>query len=119
MRLLLVILIAASLASCKGRDDLPKGIMPPEKMQRVFWDYLRADIYTQDFIAKDSTKNMILENLRLQDKVFALHKITKEQFYNSYTYYSNHKELMTKMLDSMIAKHEKKVPGAKPIKKTP
>ncbi len=115
MRPVLVILVTIFLVCCKGKNDLPDGIMKPEKMQKVFWDYLRADVYTTDFISKDSTKNMILENLKLQEKIFALHKTTREEFYKSYTYYSNHKELMTKMLDSMIVKHQRKMPEAKPV----
>jgi hypothetical protein len=95
------------LGSCAG-DSFPKEIIPPKKMQDVFWDYLRADVYTTDFIATDSTKNAVAENLRLQNIVFANHKVSKEQFYKSYNYYLDHPELMTRMLDSMMAIQNRK-----------
>ncbi len=78
--------------------------MPPDKMQAVLWDYMRADAFTTDFIAKDSAKNLPLENIKLQKELFKLHHITKENFYNSYNYYLKHSDEMKILLDSMIAR---------------
>ncbi len=107
MRLVYFLFLLMMLASCSG-DSFPKEIIPPKKMQDVFWDYLRADVYTTDYIATDSTKNAVAENLRLQNIVFANHKVSKEQFYKSYNYYLDHPELMTRLLDSMMAIQNRK-----------
>lgn len=102
MRLIYFLFLLMILGSCSG-DSLPKEIIPPKKMQDVFWDYLRADVYTTDFIVADSTKNAATENIRLQNIVFTNHKVSKQQFYKSYDYYLEHPELMTSLLDSMMS----------------
>jgi hypothetical protein len=97
--------------------------MKPQKMEEVLWDYIRADIYANEYIKRDTNRNAVIENLQLQDKIFKLHHTTREEFYKSYTYYSNRKELMTSMIDSMVAKkqreklREKK--AVKPVSLTP
>lgn len=83
--------------------------MKPEKMQAVYWDFLKADIFTKDFIIKDSSKNLKNENAQLQLKIFLHHGITREEFYNSYEYYLNHTSLMKEMIDTMLVR-QKKIP---------
>ena len=107
MRLTYSLFLLVMLGSCSG-DSIPKEIIPPKKMQDVFWDYLRADVYTTDYIVPDSNRNAVAENLRLQNIVFANHKVSKEQFYKSYNYYLDHPELMTQLLDSMMAIQNRK-----------
>ena len=73
-------------------------------MQTVLWDVLRADAFAFDFIKKDSTKIPEQELVKLQQQIFAVHKVSKEQFYKSYEYYKVHPEIMLPMLDSIINK---------------
>ncbi len=73
-------------------------------MQTVLWDVLRADAFTFEFIKKDSTKKPETENVKLQQQIFAIHKISKEEFYRSYEYYTAHTDLMQPMMDSIISK---------------
>jgi Domain of unknown function (DUF4296) len=40
----------------------------------------------------------------LQQKIFAVHKISKEEFYKSYEFYKTHPNIMQPMLDSLISK---------------
>jgi Domain of unknown function (DUF4296) len=110
----LIWLVFPMIFSCKSKDDVPEGILKPEKMQEIFWDFTRADVYTTQFIRKDTSKNTIAENLRLQKKIFALHKTSKAEFYKSYTYYSNHKELMTRILDTILTRQKKELLKLKP-----
>lgn len=107
MRYLSLLVCVLFIFSCKEKNKLPPGILKQEKMQEVFWDYINADVYVTDYIKKDSTKNPIVENLKLQNRIFKTHHITKESFYKSYTYYSNHKELMNTMIDSIVAKKQR------------
>ena len=97
------------LVSCSGKKNLPTGIIEPKKMQQVMWDYIRADVYSNDFLKKDSSKKMndTLENIRLQNKVFGFYRITREEFYNSYNYYIDHPEMMDPLMDSMISKQNR------------
>jgi len=95
------------LQACKNKDTIPEGILKPEKMQVVLWDVIKADAFTADFIKKDSAKNAAVENLKLQQQIFAIHKITKADFYNSYDYYKSNTPLFKKILDSVVANAER------------
>lgn len=92
-------------ASCS--PNRPDDVLPPEKMQQVLWDYIRADVYTSDFISKDSSKNAVAENAKFQLAVFQKHKISKEQFYRSYEYYASHNKEMRTMLDTITARQQR------------
>lgn len=92
---------------CKDKDGFPSGVLKPHTMQLVFWDLIRADVYTAQFIKKDVLKKDTLENARLQQQVFAHHEVTKEAFYASYQYYLDHGNLMRALLDSLSAQGEK------------
>jgi hypothetical protein len=100
---LVVFTILFFLSSCNN-NDVPKGILKPKKMQVVLWDVMRADAFTKNYIAKDSSKNLEEENAKLQQKIFTLNKISKEEFYKSYDYYKVHTDLLKNLLDSMTAK---------------
>ena len=101
-------LLAVLLYSC-SESKLPSGILEPEKMQAVYWDYISADVFSNEFIRKDSSKNAALENKKLQEQIFRLHKISKETFYKSYDYYLNHQLLMKDMLDTMLVRQQKPI----------
>ena len=93
---------------CSNKDGLPKGVLPPAKMQDVLWGYFQAEAYTEQFLKKDSAQKLNLQNSILQEQLFSLHKITKEQFYTSYRYYSSNAELMRPLLDSISVRAEAK-----------
>jgi Domain of unknown function (DUF4296) len=93
---------AVFLLSCG--NQLPKGIVEQKKMEKVLWDILKVDTYSKNYIAKDTTKNAAVENAKMQQQVFDLHKITKEEFYKSYTYYLAHSDLIKPLLDTIINK---------------
>ena len=103
MKHLFFIIIIVVLFSCSD-NNLPSGILSQEKMEIILWEQMKADAFTKEFISKDSSKNLVLENLKLQQKLFAQYKIDKEDFYNSYQYYLKHDALMKDVLDSIVAK---------------
>lgn len=108
MKNLVLLAFSVLIFSCSAKDDVPKGILKRDKMQEVLWDIIRADVYTTAFIKHDSAGTEVIENLKLQAKIFKLHQVTKEDFYKSYTYYSNNKDKISLVLDSMIARHQNK-----------
>jgi Domain of unknown function (DUF4296) len=103
MKLLFFIIISVLLFSCSD-NNLPRGILPQEKMELMLWEQMKADAFTKEFISKDSSKNLTLENIKLQQKLFAKYKIDKDEFYDSYEYYLKHDALMKDVLDSIVAK---------------
>lgn len=107
MRITLFAILLIFLIGCKKKNAVPEGILPPEKMQLVFWDYIRADVYTRDYIRKNTAVNDTAANLALQERIFKHYKISREIFYDSYNYYVAHPETMTVMLDSMIKRQNR------------
>lgn len=125
MRTVAVIILIIFFARCSDNNELPPGILEAKKMQGVLWDVFMAEGYTSEFIIKDSLKNAKIENAKLQQQIFAIHQITKKEFYDSYNYYNSHADLMKNLLDSIIARGEKEkektlyskpiVPGHRPF----
>ena len=104
-----ILLIGLTLmSSCGNKDKLPAGVLNPVKMQAVLWDVIKADVFTTDYIKKDSSKNATAENLKLQQQIFAIHKITKADFYTSYDYYKTNTVEFKKIIDSMVTQAERK-----------
>jgi hypothetical protein len=109
MRRIAILLVSLSLLnSCGNKDKLPAGVLKPDKMQAVLWDVIKADVFTTDFIKKDSSKNAAAENAKLQQQIFAIHKITKADFYNSYDYYKENTVEFKTIIDSMVVVAERK-----------
>lgn len=107
MKGLLVTILIFLMAGCSNKDTNLKGILSKEKMQAVMWDIIGADVFTEQFIKKDSLKNASIENMNMQNKIFSLHGVTREEFKNSYEYYIFHTAQMKLILDSMTAKAER------------
>ncbi len=93
------------LVSC-SRSKYPDGVLVPEKMQAVYWDYLRADVYAKEMLSKDSSRNIDSANIQFQQQLFEKHKVSKETFYKSYDYYISHQLLMKDMLDTMQVRQQ-------------
>ena len=107
IRNLICFLTLAFLLSCGNKSELPPGILKSDKMQAVLWDIIRADTFTTEYIKRDSAKNDVEENLKLQQEIFSIHHITKEDFYRSYDYYKKNSRQMKTIMDSMISQAER------------
>ena len=102
MRTIFYLIIITFLFGCKQND---KGIISPDKMEKILWDLTQADIFTADFISKDSSKDLTKENLKLQLKIFSKNKTDRKSFYKSYDYYLQHEELLKPLLDTMVVRN--------------
>lgn len=107
MKWVIAVMIAFAGMSCNKEKRLPADILPPEQMQAVFWDFLRADIYADDFLRADSLLDPEMGSAALQKTVFQKHKLSRDRFLKSYRYYSDHPELMKDMLDSMLVRQQR------------
>lgn len=102
-----MIFVTVSLISCGSKDEIPSIILKPDKMQAVLWDVIKAQAFTDQYIKKDTSKNMEKENLKMQQEIFAIHHVSKEEFYKSYDYYKINTGLLNQMLDSIIVQGER------------
>ncbi len=105
LTVLICLLIIFSFDSCKS--DNAKNILPEEKMQSVMWELIKADVYTEEFLQKDSSINAPVENAKLQDKIFNEQKITKAEFTESYDYYIAHPDKMKNIFDTILNRNSR------------
>lgn len=103
--LIMALVLSFLLPACGNKNNIPKGILKQDKMQKVLWDVLQADAFTFQYISKDSSKKPEAAMAALQQQIFATHKTTRGEFYKSYDYYKKHPDIMAPLLDSMISKY--------------
>src|SRR5690349_18892550 len=91
--------------ACSNRDALPKGILPKKQMGDVLWDMSRAGEFLNGFVfSKDSSIERVTRSHIWYDKIFQIHKISRDEFYKSYLYYQDHPVLLRELLDSLVKK---------------
>ncbi len=102
MKIILCFFLSVFLLCCKQNGNF---VLSPDKMENIIWELTQADVFTQDFISKDSSKNLEKENLKLQLKIFAKNKTDRKTFYKSYDYYLKHEELLKPLLDTIVVRN--------------
>lgn len=108
MRCFLILIIMLSLFSCHQVQRESQTLLPPDKMESVLWDYIRADVYSVEFFKKyHLSENDTLFNLKMQKSIFEYHKVSPSQFLFSYHYYCLHPEKMSVILDSIEARQNR------------
>ena len=105
MRSLFISIIFFLTFSCTNKDKTPPGVLSKDQMEKVLWDMIEADRFATHYLSKDTLlKNAKIEALKMYEKVFALHKISKNSFIKSYTYYLSRPDLTKVIFDSVSAK---------------
>lgn len=95
------------LFSCSGKNKVPGEIIHPKEMQNILWDLLRAQALSTEMARKDSAINEVAETKMLTRKVFEIHNITSSAFDQSYSWYTNHPEMMRIIFDSMNIQNQR------------
>ena len=75
--------------------------IPINNMKKIMWDMVCADELYAETVAKDSTLKKKKDNIRLYEQVFAVNKISKEEFYSGYRYYQEHPDEFKVLIDSV------------------
>lgn len=89
-------------AACKKRDKIPRGVLPPAKMENVLLDMMRADEFLTGYVfSRDSTLNKKTESIKEYQKIFRIHQVDKEAFEKSFSYYRSHPLLLKIMMDTL------------------
>ena len=97
-----IVLLLFITPGCKNKDSIPATILPPKKMQLILWDIMRADQFLNDYVInKDTSLKKIPESLKYYQQIFAIHKISKEQFQHSFSFYQSHPALLKVLMDSI------------------
>lgn len=77
------------LVGCKV--EVPDGVMPPDKMENVIYDYHLAQAITMEYMPASYEKKLHI------NYVFDKHGITKEQFDSSLVWYTRYPRRMVKI----------------------
>ena len=97
-----IVLLLFVTSGCKNKDSIPGTVLPPKKMQAVLWDMMRADQFLSDYVLnKDTSLKKIPESLKYYQQIFAIHKINKEQFQHSFSFYKSHPVLLKALMNSL------------------
>jgi ribosomal protein L16 Arg81 hydroxylase len=110
------------LAGCKRNDGVPGDILPRDRMEKVLWDMIQADEYSNQYLSKDSTRiNVKKETIKLYGQVLQINKVSKEDFKNSFQYYLRRPDLEKKMFDTLFerARRQRTAVLPKPIAPKP
>jgi hypothetical protein len=103
-KILLIASILFLFVGCAGKNTIPPGVLPQKKMQAILWDLMRADQFLNEYVLnKDSSLNKKTESQKYYQQIFAIHKISREEFQYSFSFYKMHPVLFKPILDSISA----------------
>ncbi len=98
LKSLLIFLIFA--AACNS-GNVPKDVLPPEKMVPIVYDLIKADEWVNGYLLNDTTEKPNTIFVRTYEQVFAIHKVEKANFYNSFRFYQQHPNINKVLFDSI------------------
>ena len=121
MRIFFLFLLLGSvmMLACRSDKSIPGDLIPPDKMQELVADLMRADQFVTGFLLpQDSVLKKDVEKIRWYNRVLAIHGVSEQQFKESFRYYQSRPDLMATMMDSIARKEEKidRMPDRKPVK---
>jgi hypothetical protein len=102
MRIHVLLLIIVLAIACKNKY-FNKAI-PLNTMKLIVWDMACADEFILEKQANDTNfKKTRIDTLRtnMYQKVFAIHKISKEEFYTNYIDYEKKPDVFKVLIDSV------------------
>lgn len=103
-RLLVFVFSIIVIASCKGKETVPKDILPREKMQEVLWSMINAGEFLNGYVFVKDSVDKTAESSKIYGRVLQVHQVSREQFDKSYAYYRAHPGLMKIILDTLAKK---------------
>lgn len=93
--------------ACSRGPQVPKGVLPPDKMEDVLWDMVQTGEFLSGFVLyRDTNINAVMESQRWYEKVYSFHHIDKEDFKRSYNWYRDHPDMMKRILDSLAVRKD-------------
>lgn len=94
-----VLLSVVIIFSCES--SVPDNVLPPGKMQMVLWDMMQADEMAGYYSMTDTSFLSLAKHADYYQKVFAVHKINKNDFVSSLNYYESNPSKLKIIVDSL------------------
>ena len=82
-------------------NGTPKNVLPVNTMKVVMFDMLKADEWYARKLVGDTLMLKVKEDIPSYEQVFAVHKLTTKQFFDSYHYYEAHPVAYKELVDSL------------------
>ncbi len=111
-----LIFFCCVMMACTNSTTIPRGIIPPPKMEAVLYDVIRADEMADFSGIMDSTYRKFSRRTSLYDSIFHIHAITKEGFKSSLDFYQGRPDLLKIILDTLQKRADTTIPVVKPVK---
>lgn len=108
MRIRPIVLLVVILAGCSS-GPVPRGVLPPDRMQKIVYDLIRIDEFMNNFVIKDSAIDAKKKRSSLYDEVFKVNNTNRKEFYSSYKYYQEHPDVQKEVFDSLHESLNRKV----------
>ena len=104
MRMLFFVLVVLFMAACSNRDAVPGDIISRQKMETIIWQLVQSDEYINIRSAKDTTKKISAEKMKIYQQVFDLNGVSLPAFKKSYLFYMEHPDISKEMFDYISAR---------------
>jgi hypothetical protein len=86
--------------ACKGPSSLPSNVLDYNDMKSILWDMAQVDEFV-GFNIHGVPQKLKSESISLYQKVFILHKVSKDEFVKSYAFYRSHPVQEKILMDSL------------------
>ncbi|WP_041649417.1 DUF4296 domain-containing protein [Marivirga tractuosa] len=100
MRKLSYIIAILIIVSCSGKEERPKGVIPPEKMAIILSDIYLAEHKASNIAVRQDSSRIILRHYEL--KIFEDHDTNDSIYKESFKYYLEHPEQLETIYDIVI-----------------
>jgi Domain of unknown function (DUF4296) len=118
MRKCLLLLMIVLGFACNSKPDAPAKLLSRDKMEDILWDLMRADLFINNYmVIKDTALDKKKQGIELYSQILELHKVSQEQFRESFLYYRSQPEELKILMDSLS--HHNDTTQLKKSAKTP
>lgn len=100
MRKLIYIITILIIVSCSGKEEVPKGVIAPEKMAEILSDIYLAEHKVNNVRIKQDSAQIVMRHYEL--KIFEDHNTTDSIYKESFKYYLDNPIKLESIYDIVI-----------------
>lgn len=103
IRIILTITFIFFLTGCKSKSNsgIHDGSISEKEMRLIVADLMKADQFFASYAMKDTVSDKIKERYKLYQRVLDIHHVSKEKFWQNFSYYKKKPEQLSKLMDSI------------------
>lgn len=107
MRIVALVLSLVVVSACSSRP-VPQGVLAPDQMRPIVYDLIRSDELVNNYLLRDTSLKADEQHIKMYEQVFKIHKISRDEFYKSFSYYQAHPDVNKLLLDSLLSYSNRK-----------